>query len=179
MGNGHSLNSGKHRASKQPCLGFSTWALMHSTCAPCAWRVLGHCCLKPPCSRGTHLPHSQTMHQEQHGHIITSGCAQRAAHSAGQPPGLPVCWHPSTQLLQQQGPAHGSCATGEWDGSSGIWGPSRLSVAGDSIRSAAPESPLCNLASPAWLRPSQMVSSGNFLNSDLVGICCWGGHTSP
>lgn len=117
-----------------------------------------------------------------------SGCAQRAAHSARtatMAPCVPsssepcLTWQPSTQLLQQHGPAQRSCAAGQWDGSSGLWGASRISVAGDSIRSAAPESPLCNLASSGRLRASRMVSGGNFLNSDLAGICCWEGHTSP
>lgn len=44
---------------------------------------------------------------------------------------------------------------------------------------SCPQGPQCNLGSSGWLRASQPVSSGNFLDCDLVGICSRGGHTSP
>lgn len=162
----------------------------HSTCAPCAWHVPGHCCPMPPCSPGTHLPvaaqpRSQTMQQEQHCHITTfwvcrenSPLCQDSHHGSLCAEQLSACssWHPSTQLLGQHG---GAVPLGSGMAAVACEGASRLSVAGDSIRTAAPESPLCNLASSGWLRTSRTVSSGNFLDPDLVGICSWGGHASP
>lgn len=136
MCNGHSLNSGKYRASKQSFHGFSTWGTHHT--AP----VLPVHSMSQATAAQCHTVHLTPTCQWQHSQAprpcsrsstaisSPSGCAPRTAHSARTATMAPSVlnssvpcptWHPSTQLLQQHGPAQRSCATGEWDGSSGVW----------------------------------------------------------
>lgn len=113
MCNGHSLNSGKYRASKQPCHGFSTWGThaqhLCSLCMACPGPLLPEATLfpwhPPPTlpdrAAGAALPHhplwvcteSGPLCQDSHQGSLCAGthpyssCSSRAQHTGAVPLG--------------------------------------------------------------------------------------------
>lgn len=189
MCNGHSLNSGKCRAPKQSFHGFSTWGT-HHTAPPCAWHVPGHCCPMPPCSPGTLLlvaaqPGSQTMQQEQHCHIITSWvCTENSPLCQDSHHGS-LCAEQLSALLDlapihTAPPAAWSCATGEWDGSSGVLeGPPGYQLQVTAL-DLLPQKVLC----APWPPPAASGLHGRcqvatFWILTLLEFAAGGGHASP